>query len=73
MPLIIKLEWRWGNVETSSPDLHLVLAMLCHRLQLIQPLQCAIMSFIEPPCFDHRNMVAIHLIGRVVESLNGPG
>lgn len=44
--------------------------MLLHSLHLIQPLQCTIVSLIQPPGFDDWNVVTVQLVGGVVECLD---
>ncbi len=47
--------------------------MLLDSFQFIEPLQCAVMPFIESPVLENRNVVAIEFLSSVVEGLDGPG
>ena len=73
MPLIAFRNFWWRNIITSSPDLDLLLAMLLNGFKFVQPLKCSIVSFVEPPVLDDRDVVAVDLISCVVECLDGSG
>lgn len=71
MSLIILVKFWWWNIKTPPPNLHLLLTMLLHCLHLVQPLKSTIVSLIQPPRLNHRNVMTIQLISSVVECLNG--
>ncbi len=70
MSLIIFLKFWWRNIEASSPNKHLLLTVLFNSFHLVQPLQCAVVSFVQFPWLDDWNIVTIKFIGCVVECLN---
>src|SRR5262245_47536439 len=63
---------RWPNVIAATPDLDLVLPVLCRRLCLIQSLQSSVMSLVKSPRSVHRNPHQIHLIEDNLQSANRP-
>jgi hypothetical protein len=73
MPCIIFFKCRGRNIIASPPNLHLVLTMLLDSFQFVEPLECAVVSLIQSPIFDDRNIVTIELLCSIVEGLNGPG
>lgn len=61
----------WGrNIEASSPNLNLFLAVLFHSLELVEALESSIVSFVESPVLVDRDVVAVKFISSVVKSLD---
>ena len=73
MPLIVNGDLGWRNIVASSPDLDLLFTMLLYSFQFVQPLKSSVMSLVEPPVLDDRNVVTVDLISCVVEGLDGSG
>lgn len=73
MPCVIILECGRRDIVAAPPDLHLILTVFLHSLQLVQPLKCSVVPLVESPVLDDGNVVAIELFRRVVEGLDGPG
>lgn len=73
MPCVIILECGRRDIVAAPPDLHLILTVFLHGLQLVQPLKCSVVPLVESPVLDDGNVVAIELLSRVVEGLDGPG
>ena len=73
MAFVAELEFGGRNVVAAPPDLDLVLSVLLRGLGLVQSLQGAVVAFVQPPGLDHRQVVAVHLVGCVVEGLDRAG
>lgn len=73
MARIVSLKLRRWDIIASSPNLHLILTVFFHSFQLVETLQCSVMSLIESPILDDRDVVAIKFLSGIVEGLNGSG
>jgi hypothetical protein len=62
MAFIIKLEHGRWYVIATTPDMHLVIAVLGGSFTFVQTLQGTVMALIEPPVANHRNPHSIHLV-----------
>lgn len=73
MARVVGLKFGRRNIVAPSPNLHLVLAVFLHGFQLVEALECAVVSLIEPPILNDWDIVAIEFLSCIVEGLNGPG
>lgn len=72
MSLIVDIQGRWRNIEAAPPKLYLLFPVFLDSFELVESLQSSIVSFVKPPVFNDRNVVAIKLVGAVVEGLYSP-
>lgn len=64
----------WGrDIEASSPDLNLFLAMFLHGFKFVETLKSSVVTFVESPFLDDGDIVAVNFVSRIVEGLNGSG
>ncbi len=68
--LIILIKFWWWDIEASSPDLYLFLTVFFYGFHLVKSLESSIVSLIESPWLDDRNVMTIQLISSIVECLN---
>lgn len=70
--LVGLLEVGWADVEGTSPDLDLGVSILCCGLGLVESLKCSIVALVELPCLHHGDVVLVHSVEDVVESVDCP-
>src|SRR5574344_2297148 len=69
--LVVFLEGRRGNVERSSPLMDLFFAVLSSSLSLVESLESAIVTFIQMPVLDERDVVAVNTIENMLGGMDG--
>lgn len=72
MPGIIFFECGRRDIIAPSPDFDLILSVFFHGFKFVEPLQSSIVSLVEAPVLDHWDVMAIELLGSIVESLDCP-
>ena len=72
MTLVIGGQRRRRDVVAAAPDLHLRLAVTLDGLRLVQPLERAVVTLVQPPGALHRNPHPIHLIEHDPERADRP-
>mmetsp|Transcript_104929 Transcript_104929/g.292034 ORF Transcript_104929/g.292034 Transcript_104929/m.292034 type:complete len:293 (+) Transcript_104929:179-1057(+) len=70
--LAVLVDVRRRQVEATAPDLHLLRAVLHHRLLLVQAGQAAVHALVQPPRLVHRGVQLIRGLQGQVASLDGP-
>src|SRR5260370_4615685 len=61
MPLVGALQGGRPHVVAAPPDLHLFLPILLRGLLLVEPLEGAVVAFVEAPAATHGDPRALHL------------
>lgn len=73
LSLIVLLQFGRRDIIASPPDLHLFFAMLFDSLQFVETLKSSIVTFVQPPILDNRDIVAVNLISCIIIGLDGSG
>mmetsp|Transcript_66953 Transcript_66953/g.178311 ORF Transcript_66953/g.178311 Transcript_66953/m.178311 type:complete len:278 (-) Transcript_66953:158-991(-) len=68
--LAVLLDGRGRDVEAPAPDLHLLGAVLLHRLLLVEACEAAVHALVQTPTLDHGRMELVALFQGVVERLD---
>ena len=69
--LVIVSQFGRSDVEGTSPDLDLVVAVLGGGLGLVEALEHAVMLLVQLPCADDRDVLLIELAKDVVCGMDG--
>jgi len=72
IPGVILRQSRRTHIVGTAPQMHLLLTVFIRCLRLVQPLQGAVMAFIQMIILNHRNPGKIHFIQRPIGRMNGP-
>lgn len=60
-----------ADIKAASPDLDLLIAILGGGVGLVQPLQSAIMAFVELPALFYRNIVFVQFVKDMIQRVDG--